>query len=727
MDKLSVKDYVELLSQRLPDLSEKTLQQLKDEGINGRRARALNTSDFHSMGIRYGDAKDIIEFNQTFNFESVESQSKQHDSSKPGLSAQSSQSISDVEPKAGPSKLCTSSDTSKSKCEDQQSSLLHASSSSEDSDKDFSELSPYFDLDKLSHYEKKVYLNQKRNYESGLAAGEFRPMPFFLSRRAVVRNRKVGSGEIVQDSHGNGKHEKSKPSSSKSQKVKQSKEKDFSSFSSDQEKNSNGEGDEEQEDDSEKTDSECDRSKTPRGSGMAAGSSKESRLTQKSLSSSADSSEPSKKKRKTKKRSRRQRSKVQLSEEEYAATLPKYDIDKILKDAGDELEEALSILGKDGICFGPERKRVIRTLANHLYFKEVSDPLHVTVKMREGMACSFVNKYPLYKSNEDQNKRSWWRIFDPSKPAGYLQNAVKTIFNHIPQNKRPRGGGKKKKGGNHSNSDDSSDQNQSLGNSSHDPDQEWMSLEMALECNKKKITEGMRRSREVRRKWITSEGPYIAVVLKRYPHLMSFDGELIELDFEFMYPNHVSTFMKEFPSFIRGLRAVEKENFMPFEEITGDDGEVISACLTIAKLLPRPNLPRSKKGKTGGTEPLRPDVSSLVTIIPENTNVKDEIKARRTAAKGKPVQPYLLGLAPGQDFTSLCIVLDDKCIMLGKVTLIKAFDMLFKVYHVFNAHYPAGWKTFWEFIEFGIYSITPQKLTNKGKEILQKVKLYQGK
>lgn len=65
----------------------------------------------------------------------------------------------------------TSSDLSKSKCGEQPSSPFHASSSSEDSDTDFSELSPYFDLDQLSHYEKKVYLKQKRIYEAGLATG----------------------------------------------------------------------------------------------------------------------------------------------------------------------------------------------------------------------------------------------------------------------------------------------------------------------------------------------------------------------------------------------------------------------------------------------------------------------------------------------------------------------------------------------------------------------------
>lgn len=110
-----------------------------------------------------------------------------------------------------------------------------------------------------------------------------------------------------------------------------------------------------------------------------------------------------------------------------------------------------------------------------------------------------------------------------------------------------------------------------------------------------------------------------------------------------------------------------------------------------------------------------------------NVNVKDEVKAIRAAGKRKPVQPYLLGLAPQKSLTRIYVVVDSKFIDLGKVSLLKGLDILFKVFHVFNAKYPLAWKPFWEFVEHGIYGIEKQRLTNSGVELLQKVKLIQSK
>ena len=67
------------------------------------------------------------------------------------------------------------------------------------------------------------------------------------------------------------------------------------------------------------------------------------------------------------------------------------------------------------------------------------------------------------------------------------------------------------------------------------------------------------------------------------------------------------------------------------------------------------------------------------------------------------------------------LVADSRVVELGARPLIIGLDMLFKMYHVFNAEYPLGWSPFWEMIEHGVYQIDTPLLANTALEVLQQL------
>lgn len=58
----------------------------------------------------------------------------------------------------------------------------------------------------------------------------------------------------------------------------------------------------------------------------------------------------------------------------------------------------------------------------------------------------------------------------------------------------------------------------------------------------------------------------------------------------------------------------------------------------------------------------------------------------KAAARKDTVQPYVLIQGPLQNFSQIYIVIDD--VKYHMQSAAKAFDLLFKIYHVFHAKYP---------------------------------------
>ena len=54
-----------------------------------------------------------------------------------------------------------------------------------------------------------------------------------------------------------------------------------------------------------------------------------------------------------------------------------------------------------------------------------------------------------------------------------------------------------------------------------------MSLAMPYSGQKQQLMRGMADSFSIRRKWIKDKGPTVTEILEKYPHLMSYCGEMV--------------------------------------------------------------------------------------------------------------------------------------------------------------------------------------------------------
>lgn len=81
-------------------------------------------------------------------------------------------------------------------------------------------------------------------------------------------------------------------------------------------------------------------------------------------------------------------------------------------------------------------------------------------------------------------------------------------------------------------------------------------------------------------------------------------------------------------------------------------------------------------------------VFKIVFLMQDAGDIDHVIQTQKTkaAARKDTVQPYVLIQGPLQNFSQIYIVIDD--VKYHMQSAAKAFDLLFKIYHVFHAKYP---------------------------------------
>lgn len=99
------------------------------------------------------------------------------------------------------------------------------------------------------------------------------------------------------------------------------------------------------------------------------------------------------------------------------------------------------------------------------------------------------------------------------------------------------------------------------------------------------------------------------------------------------------------------------------------------------------------------------------------------------ATKGS-IQPYLILVKSplNNKISRIFLVLDQKAMQIASGSIIKAFDMLFKSYFIFNVKYPLGWRStfhclatcFANVFEQGPKS-RPDIITPSEQELLKKI------
>lgn len=87
------------------------------------------------------------------------------------------------------------------------------------------------------------------------------------------------------------------------------------------------------------------------------------------------------------------------------------------------------------------------------------------------------------------------------------------------------------------------------------------------------------------------------------------------------------------------------------------------------------------------------------------TDLDTFVQDKRASAR-VPVQPYLIAMRGTltSDILKTFLVLDGNVLDLGKVPIIRCFDMLFKSFFVFNVHFPQSWFQFFRFLQTCLYN-----------------------
>ncbi|KAK3916413.1 Sterile alpha motif domain-containing protein 9 [Frankliniella fusca] len=698
MDQTSVDEFIALLQQKLQDIEnvEDSIEVLKKNRINGKRAKLLKTDDFFKMGIPFGNAMEIEEaihdIAEDFQNNRVTvKEAVQGDifTSPTKVSAPSAENVlekpTSLPKKPGPKDNTehvsetstlrtkksdyilkesseTDSETSTS-ISKEKSDLSSESSVQGDTNDKFDCLKIFFPDDEwkeLSSYDKSAYFQQYENFQRlKVVAAKCGKSATSLKEPAFMK-RNITSSKVCK------KRDKKSENNKKSENSKKS---------------------------------ETQREDRDEENSVKRKSNKENEKPQ-------NRRVPYVKKRKI--------SKIHchgpkdMPESEYIETLPEYDVQAVLNDAGDKLEVVRGLLDKNGIVFDNHRRLLVRTLTRYLFFESVSDPKDVTQLNKEGLAASICKTWPKFK--DDSNTRYSWHMFFYRKAnSGFIANCVQNIYKSMDSSERRRPRKKKHE----------KPPVASSSGADFDPEKEhkWISLLVANDHNRAEIFEGMRDSFATRRNWITQKSPSVTEILQNYLHLMSFGGQLLDVEFSMMEPGKSSFLLKDFATLTAKVKKLTS-----LKQLKDLDCEGLQVLLALAELLPSPNVLRKR---SRSSERPKASVEDVVTIYAPGSDSKSVIAAKRTAAGGKPVQPYLLAYVPHRAIKKMFVVCDSDMIEIQGCSFLRGLDLLFKSYFVFNVEYPLGWTFVFQFLERGICKINEDALSVTGKELLKRLSSVQ--
>ncbi|XP_055386427.1 uncharacterized protein LOC129615312 [Condylostylus longicornis] len=203
-------------------------------------------------------------------------------------------------------------------------------------------------------------------------------------------------------------------------------------------------------------------------------------------------------------------------------------------------------------------------------------------------------------------------------------------------------------------------------------------------------------------------------ILKIWPsYTQPLGYRLIDKDYEFKYP-HSESLIEKWPNFEIAILPIlknqlKKPNLVTqieeLDKLTNKDGKVASIFLLLHHIL----VPTSKymakdsSGKKISKKyTIEDSQESFIKIASNNTKVQEKLNELREQAS--PIQPFIFFVGESiYDPTEIMVYFDDikyKC-----SSTLKAVDICFKIFHVFNLEYPPAAFTFWTFVQTYIYNV----------------------
>ncbi|KAK3925589.1 putative disease resistance protein [Frankliniella fusca] len=386
------------------------------------------------------------------------------------------------------------------------------------------------------------------------------------------------------------------------------------------------------------------------------------------------------------------------------AELPKFDVVQILNERIGEKEKhklALSRLKTDGFLpVKSERKLVIRVLTRYLYSMRPSDPNSVTTTEKEGMAKSFVRHFPKYCGVYNENSMPWDHIYCKSLNTGWIANASRVLQNQNRQRSRKRKNETDEAGTSRESSELDSDGVDSL------------ALLVPGRVEKHEILTGMSKSFK-KRNSLRDQGMDIPSILNSFPHLISYEGEVLRQEFRMMNPQY-QDMCKAF------LNLQDKILRLPLKSpiALSFEDDTLRALLIISQNLPH-DIPNRQDCDSTNT------LAKLEDII-EYVGASEDLDAfifEKRKRLARHVQPYLIAVRSGltKKIQKHFLVLDDKLMQLtqcqiGSGSTIRAIDYLMMSYFVFNVSYPFGWRNTMHFLATSFYKVFEKTAPKKRKD-----------
>ncbi|KAK3924654.1 Coiled-coil domain-containing protein 77 [Frankliniella fusca] len=207
------------------------------------------------------------------------------------------------------------------------------------------------------------------------------------------------------------------------------------------------------------------------------------------------------------------------------------------------------------------------------------------------------------------------------------------------------------------------------------------------------ITEGMRKSFRLRETF-RENGTDVSTFVTKFPHLMTYNGEMLRQEFKRMRPNAKDLCRSFLPLLPKSLELPWK-----YPVTLSHEDDTIRALMKLSQYLPHDV--HKRQDRTAATSTC-PTEGNVINYISSNQNVDDYVEQKRAdSPDGQPVQPYLLAIVSTvtKKVQKYFVVVDDtKTQLPPNCQGAKAIEYLIATYLVFHLEYPFGWRNTFHFL-----------------------------
>ncbi|CAH1102910.1 unnamed protein product [Psylliodes chrysocephalus] len=243
-------------------------------------------------------------------------------------------------------------------------------------------------------------------------------------------------------------------------------------------------------------------------------------------------------------------------------------------------------------------------------------------------------------------------------------------------------------------------------------DSQVQDLYNALKCMLEpytKVLQYWERTFAFRRKLFKNKNINIAHIFNEIPALkLHFGAELIDSDFNQLYPEKIDLIYTTFPRVSQAIIACAKSRKIKVLDNDTDVDQYITALLTLPYLFAPITIRTSSPRLTW--RPSRSETADSFVLNIKNLSDLDSIVKRRTEKlrlHHLTLQPFLVILGELNNITRIFVCIDE--VKYPCDSILRALEVLFKTFHAFDVRYPAESEHVWTFLEEILYNLKTSK------------------